>query len=168
MARDTLYTSLVSWVKNYIKVGTPAASIPVIRAQENGARPSSELFATLDLSNFSPKGFASKEIINVTTNEYAYNYIGTITVSIQFYGKDALEQLEKLRATTEHEYTKSLLNDAGSAIMTQGDILDLTGLKDSRYEERGRLELVMHTTFRSTEEVNWIESVEINGETISI
>ena len=175
MARTELHTQVVRWIKQYIKIGTPATGIPVIRAQRNGPRPKlpeadedAQLFAVIDLTNLSPKGFASKTVTNTTTNETAYSYIGTATLGIEFFGNEAIGQLETLRNTHEHELVSSYLDSAGASILDPGSVLDLTALKDSRFEERARLELIFHVSFTSSEVVNWIEKVEINDKTISL
>ena len=166
---DIFYTNIVLWIQTYVKKPSDVAEgIICIRAQQNSPRPNDELFCVLDVTNFVQKGRASIETIDTATNEKRYSYHGTLILSIDFYGVDALKSAYTLRATMDHELTSSFFDTAGAGVFSVGDVLDITSLKDSRFEERARFELGMNVVFSSSEVVEWIESVEINGKTIEI
>jgi hypothetical protein len=168
---NEVYSAAVTWVKQYIKQDEdPTEGIPVIRAQENGPRPLG-LYAVVDITNLSPQGFADKKrSYNTTQNELdvEHRFHGSAILSLDFYGFGALQAVENIRTTVEFEFVTSLFDLAGASIFAQGDIIDFTALKDSRFEERARFEVSLHLVYSNNELVNYIDTVEINGRSIKI
>lgn len=166
---DTFYTNMIIWVQTHVK--NPAditEGVICIRSRQNSPRPNDGLFCVLDVSSLAQKGRASTEVTSQSTNTISYSYHGTMVLSLDFIGEGALESAYKLRATLDHELTSSLFVAAGAGVFSVGDVLEITSLKDSRFEDRARFELGLNIAFHTDEAVDWIETVEVNGKTIGI
>jgi hypothetical protein len=149
-------------LRAWIMTTTGLHDSKVIFADQDAPRPVSGPFATI-------KGRLSRTRIGAFDEEAASedddsDIIRTqrrrLTVSINLIGTDALSLADDASDGLDRYDVREALDAVGLAVIDPGDVRDLTGLIETRHEERGQFDAVFHMVSQTTETVGWIEIVE--------
>ena len=121
-------------------------------------------YLTLRVTTMTPVGQDFWSPVNGITGEA--KVIGTrrLTLEINHYGADSMDTCEELyKSLIFPEYQQSL-NAVGLTQLNRLPVLNLTGLDDTRYEERARFEALFLVASESGGvDVGVIENVEITA-----
>jgi hypothetical protein len=162
MTEDQIKSVLYSWVNEIVGPET-AHNFQVIFYRQGKPRP--ERFFSIDLMQETDHGL--KDDYLDTDEEGIYNRRGyrTRIVSFESYGSGSLEAMKRLKLSAYFERIQDLLYDQnGISILNTEDILNLTGLLDSTYEERAKLDIEIHYFIEDSEDLGIIESVDVQGD----
>lgn len=87
-----------------------------------------------------------------------------ITVSVIVYGEDSDVLANRLHSSLELETTREILRAYGLGFIRQEDVVDVSQLLDTKFERRNQFDVAFHVVSRRTENVGYVETVEIENE----
>ncbi len=89
----------------------------------------------------------------------------TMMVTIESYGTTAFDLINSvLNSLSKESVRQSLYNDGGIAVHRTENILKLTEVVDTNFEQRFSMDVIIGYKHVDTEQVSWIETIEIEGE----
>ena len=148
--KDTLY----DWVYN-------DHSVETIWSDDNGPQPIG-LYYILRISAIDKIGH---DYIDLPDNSGISTIVGNreFTLNIQSKGAGAISALEDIRSSLEKPSILSLLRSSKIIYVDDLGISNLTGLDDTLFIERGSLDILFRTASEITDDIGFIEKVEIES-----
>ena len=159
-----LRSAIYEWVTGCLPAGWKA-----IFERQNAPRPSDQATPSKYVSIFmSPLAKPNLRdfqgpVQQLDTDIFAVEMVGDreFTISLQAFGKGAIQVLEDLRTCLDVESIIEALRAEAIAVVQPLTIQDLTGLYDSQFLERGSLDIRFRTHASTLDqEANYIERVE--------
>jgi hypothetical protein len=151
-------------IQNWARDVTGLAGRNVIWAEQNAPQPEG-LYLTLRKDSLTPLGhdFPSSFINPMTTNR-RWGGVRRFTLEINGYGDGAFGVLESLYLSIEYPPYRENLRVEGLTILERFPVSNFTGLDDTLYEERARMEFWMLLGVETPEEVETgiIEHVHVD------
>lgn len=133
-----------------IIVPVPVPACEVIWEAENGVQPlNSYMTLNLIVTSVMIGNDDYMEHSQGVDKERYFNGQRTCTLSINGYGKTATDLLFALKNRFEIEKATELCSSLGLAIIEHGDILDLTELQDTKFQNRGQMDVQLSYTVRT-------------------
>jgi hypothetical protein len=132
------------------------AGTPIIRYDTNavqpvavGGTPTPNMYITFLLTTFKK---VNDDHITQPSSAEAIKIYGTreFIMSLEGYGPGAIAELDKIRSSIEVPNNRDALRAKGIIVFRFGDILDLSEVYESRFHERGSLELSCRTSYSTT------------------
>lgn len=144
---------------NWAVANTPTGT-PVIYYYANAPRPTVD-YVTLFLQNFMQIGWDytpapsdnAGDVIMVGDREF--------TLQIQAYGTNSFGLLEGLRTSLQKQTVLDSLAVSGIVLVNWFPIQDITQLVDSRFEERGTLDILFRIAQQETDVLGTIAQLEL-------
>jgi len=87
-----------------------------------------------------------------------------VTISVIAYGEDADTIIGRLHSGVELETVREVFRAYGMGLVRQEDVLDVSQLLDTKFEKRSQFDVTFHVVSERTEDVGYIETVEIENE----
>lgn len=87
-----------------------------------------------------------------------------ITMSINFYRDNAMDNSRKVRTGLIRESVQSLFSAAGVGLVSRSEVRDIDEPRDSGWEERSEFDLVVNVVGSDSDIVRSILAVDIQGE----
>ena len=128
ISTTALYTAFKTWID------TATGFSNTIRAEVNGPKPTSPHF-TMRLNNFSPIG--DDWVGNVDNNGDA-EIVGNrdFVLEVQGYKKGVVDKIEDIEQALNKLSVIQAFRNAGIVIVDSMPSVNITGLDDTKYEER--------------------------------
>lgn len=148
-------TQVRTWVSNVI-------SIEAVASNQNAPKPPKPFFTYL-INSFSKLGFDS---ITPPDGAGAVKYLGTreFTIMLMGFGDGVIEQMRTLQNSLQTLAVLTTFKDSGYIPFDSSPVLDVTGLDDSEYEERGSMDIFCRTDTEVEDPSHGlIEDVNIEG-----
>lgn len=82
-------------------------------------------------------------------------------VSCHLYGAGAMDLMERAREYLDTHAARALFEPAGLSVLDRGEVRDITKLLETQYEERAQLDLVIGLATTATEDVGFIQTVDL-------
>jgi len=154
-------------LKTNIRSRTASIPAEVMWSEQNGVKSDADTFLIFKLSPFTPvDNDCSSDPEEVATDviEVIHSRNFEFVLYAQSYGIKAYQVLFNLRDSLSSATGRALLGDI-VFVDDFSDVIDLTGLDDSRYEERGALDLRFRikSTFTDSDGVSVFDGVEYTG-----
>lgn len=106
----------------------------------------------------------SSDIINyISEDNYSIEGQRTIAVSIKAVGKNAMQMLIDVQMSTEIPAYQELLRRAGLAFWNVGDVLDISELLETGYEERANIDITFGIVDRTESRVGYVDTAVGTG-----
>lgn len=153
---NTVRTNLYNWA-----VANVPSGMPVIYYYQNAPRPTVD-YVTLYISSLVQIG---RDFTQGTFDDGgSSDLVGDreFTLQVQAYGGDPLTILENLRTSLQIESVLATLRAVGIVYVNWFPINDITDLIDSRFENRGTMDLLFRIAQMVTENIGAIDTVEAN------
>lgn len=159
-----LRSAIYEWV-----VGCLPAGWKAIFERQNAPRPSNEAtpskYVTIFMSPLTKPNLRDFQgpVEQLDTEVFNVEMIGDreFATTLQAFGKGGIQVLEDLRTCLDKESVIDALRAEAIATIQPADVVDLTGLYDSQFLERGSLEIRFRTHASTQDQnANYIERVE--------
>ncbi len=152
----TVRTNLYNWA-----IANVPSGMPVIYYYPNAPRPTVD-YVTLYISSVVQIG---RDYIQEPTSSTSgiTQQVGDreFTLQVQAYGNDPLTVLENLRTSLQKGSVLASLNAVGLVYVNWFPISDITDLIDSRFEQRGTMDLLFRLANVYTDTVGNINTVVV-------
>lgn len=100
--------------------------------------------------------------IKYEENKFKINGRRFFTLSIQAFGERALETMSNLQSSIEKPTVREKLRSAGLAIWNEPNVLDLTTLLETDFEQRSSMDVMFGITRQIIdEELTYIETTDV-------
>jgi hypothetical protein len=155
---STIKTGLWTWAKT--EAGIPEAQ--VVWAEQNSPQPNTP-YVTLRIASLVKVG---DDYIPMPNASGAVKITGNrdFTLGIQGFGPGSLGILETLRGSLAKQSVKETFYAAKIALVNTEDVLNITELVETRFQERGSLDVFLRTYSEVTDNLGAIEKVEVTEE----
>lgn len=152
----TLRTYLYNWATTNVPSG-----MPVIYLYNNSPRPTVD-YVTLYITSVVQIGrdYTQGPLVN-TIGTSAMVGDREFTLQVQAYGGDPLTILENLRTSLQKQSVLDSLRSNGIVYVNWLSINDTTELVDSRFEQRGSMDLLFRVAQIYTDDLGNIDTVEV-------
>lgn len=156
------FTQLEKAIRD-IFIGILPGSTTVIWANENGPRP--ELpYLLLNFATKSVKVGSRDELRNIpATDTYRLYGHRHAMLSVNAYGKDALQMAEDLKNKLQLASVLDALRAQSISVLDESDTRDLSVLVDTKIEKRAQFDLTLGYTVSIDETITPIEKVELEN-----
>jgi hypothetical protein len=152
---DSVRTDLYNWA-----VANVPSGMPVIYYYPNAPRPTVD-YVTLYITSVTQIG---RDYTSDPSNDAGIaNMSGDreFTLQVQAYGDDPLTVLENLRTSLQKESVLDSLRATGISYVNWFPIQDITSLIDSRFEQRGTMDLLFRMAQTYTDTIGVIDTVQV-------
>jgi hypothetical protein len=151
----TVRTSIYEWATANIPAGMPA-----IYLYNNAPRPTVD-YITLYIATVTQIGW--DWVQGPTSDSGISNQVGDreFTVQIQAYGNDPLTVLNNLRTSLQKQSVLDTLRANGIVLANWFPINDVTELVDTRFEQRGSMDVLFRIADQYTDDPGVIDTVEV-------
>lgn len=152
--RQAIYT----WVNSVI---TP---VPAMWADQNASQPAAK-FVSLRIQSITK---VSRDVHGPIDDETAVAQLyGTreIIISVRGFGDGSNQLLELLSGSLEKVTVQNTLRASGLAIVSNGNVLNLSSLLEIRFKEQASLDVTLRTSSTDSDALGLIEAVELEGTT---
>ncbi len=134
--------------------------------QENAPRPQGA-YANVDFLVGESLGWEQRKFSNNDGNPDLTETIEglrNITMSINFYRDNAMDNSRKVRTGLVRESIQSLFSLAGVGLVSRSDVRDIDEVRDSGWEQRSEFDLVLNAVGTDSDIVRSIQAAYITGE----
>lgn len=134
--------------------------------QENAPRPQGA-YAVVDFLASESLGWEQHIFKDNTDNLDVTEYISglrNITMSINFYRDNAMDNSRKVRIGLVRESIQSLFSSAGVGLVSRSGVRDIDSPTDDGWEERSQFDLVLNTVATDQDIVRSIQAIDMAGE----
>lgn len=138
-----------------------------IKAKQKGAPRPRGPYASVDFLAGESLGWEQRVFENNQSNsDLTENISGlrNITMSINFYRGDAMDNARKVRTSLVRESIQSLFSSAGVGLVSRSEIRDLDEPLQDGWEKRSQFDLVLNTVGRDSDIVRSIMTADIASE----
>jgi hypothetical protein len=148
-----------------------AAPQTVVWADQSAPRPARP-YVALRLTG--PRRVAGQDEARFTGTGNVFDWVGhrELTLQVTTIGDDQITTHDlalKLHLSLSKEAVRSALYvAAGLSISSEGDVGNVTTFQDTTFEPRYNFDVILMATAKTNEDLGAIETVEINGEEVSI
>lgn len=138
-----------------------------IKAKQAGAPRPTGAYAVVDFLADEALGWEQRDYTDNTSDPDLTESISglrNITMSINFYREDAMDNSRKVRTGLVRESIQSLFSQAGIGLVSRSDVRDIDSPTDDGWEERSEFDLVLNAVGTDSDIVRSIMAVDIAGE----
>lgn len=138
-----------------------------IKAKQTDAPRPTGAYAVVDFLSDESLGWEQRDYTDNTSDPDLTESISglrNITMSINFYRGDAMNNSRKVRTGLVRESIQSLFSQAGVGLVSRSDVRDIDEPTDDGWEERSEFDLVLNTVGTDSDVVRSILAVDIAGE----
>jgi hypothetical protein len=160
----------VNGILNPLVDGEPPANpVPIIWEAEKGTRPTKS-YIQLNIPSDTSLGTVEKTLVEVDPNDPEdmgeQTLIGhaDFTLSVQGFGKNAINYLKKLREESEKQVFLELLNAKGFVLRNVLPILPVPEIIDETPEKRWAMDIILGYVWSTVDTPGYIEHVVYSGE----
>jgi len=150
-----LEDAIYSWVKARVSVKTN-----IIFEKENAPRPPNPLVSINLITG--PIKYGHDEIIRIDDTSYKSDGHRKITASIKSYGVDYLQVMTDLQASLNLLSVRDIFRSKNISFLHADDIKDISAKIETGFENRAVLDVFFGLRTSLVEEVEYIESAEID------
>lgn len=161
MTEQELKFAIYEWLSSEL-------GITVIYADQNAPRPDKP-YATIRI--ISENKLGGNDEGATVDDDGIQSFCGQreAAVSLNIYGEDAFDSMKlALNSLSKPSILEDFFYNDDIAILNKGDILNLTDVLETEFEERAQMDLLVGYAEEYTDDVGYIETVELNEEVISI
>ena len=163
MLLEEAINKLVRDVVNLV-LETPGYTIKA--KQEYAPRPQGA-YAVVDFLASESLGWEQRifkdNVDNLDVTEYISG-LRNITMSINFYRANAMDNSRKVRIGLVRESIQSLFSSAGVGLVSRSEVRDIDSPTDDGWEERSQFDLVLNTVATDQDIVKSIQAIDITSE----
>ena len=163
MLLEEAINKLVRDVVNLV-LETPGYTIKA--KQEDAPRPQGA-YAVVDFLASESLGWEQRifkdNVDNLDVTEYISG-LRNITMSINFYRANAMDNSRKVRIGLVRESIQSLFSSAGVGLVSRSEVRDIDSPTDDGWEERSQFDLVLNTLATDQDIVKSIQAIDITSE----
>jgi hypothetical protein len=163
MLLEEAINKLVRDVVNLV-LETPGYTIKA--KQEDAPRPQGA-YAVVDFLASESLGWEQRifkdNVDNLDVTEYISG-LRNITMSINFYRANAMDNSRKVRIGLVRESIQSLFSSAGVGLVSRSEVRDIDSPTDDGWEERSQFDLVLNTVATDQDIVKSIQAIDITSE----
>lgn len=138
-----------------------------IRSKQKGAPRPQGAYAAVDFVTSESLGWEQRIFEDNDSDPDLTEYISglrNITMSINFYRQDAMDNARKVRTALVRESIQSLFSQAGVGLVSRSEVRELDEPRDSGWEQRSEFDLVLNTVGTDSDVVRSILTADIAGE----
>lgn len=145
-----------------ISTVTPALSVNVIFADQAAPRPDYP-YAVIRVNSIRRYGWDEMRSIDPVTNIANFGGQRGGTVSISYFGSNAFERISDAYNSLEKQTVTDSLYASGIAIFGKNDILNLTSVFETKFEERADFDFLIGFSENFEDDLGIIETAELTG-----
>jgi hypothetical protein len=138
-----------------------------IKTKQEGAPRPQGAYAVVDFLASESLGWEQRifkdNVDNLDVTEYISG-LRNITMSINFYRANAMDNSRKVRIGLVRESIQSLFSSAGVGLVSRSEVRDIDGPTDDGWEERSQFDLVLNTVATDQDIVKSIQAIDIASE----
>lgn len=126
-------------------------------------------YVTIRLETSSALGLFDE--MRTVDNDGEATFVGqrVINIGLQCFGVGAIDIMNQLRASLSLVSVRMNFFDSHDiSVINHGDVLNLAGLRDTEFEPRSSMDIVIAYADSDVDDVGLIETVVINGEELSL
>ena len=158
MTRTVLKEKIYDWLSGSL-TAIPLTT-KVIRTNEDGVRPATP-YLTYGIISDGRRGLPYNGLRNPVSGVSRIHSIKDFTVSLQSYGEDSDDIIEKLLSEFETDRNLQLRSGLGLSFLSSGAILEAQLITDKQTEQRFVVDLFMSVGNIQTEDQGYIKTIEI-------
>lgn len=156
-----LKKNIIYWAKTYSGISESGRHI---WAYQNSTQPASP-YITLNITSGLRKLSTTDSLI-FDGNTSSFNVSGprTFNLDVNVYGKNAFAIANDLAISLENPKVTDFFRSKNLSVFgSTPNVINITELLDTIYEERAMFELIFNTTYCINTDLNYIETVEAQG-----
>jgi len=138
-----------------------------IKTKQEGAPRPQGAYAVVDFLASESLGWEQRifkdNVDNLDVTEYISG-LRNITMSINFYRANAMDNSRKVRIGLVRESIQSLFSSAGVGLVSRSEVRDIDSPTDDGWEERSQFDLVLNTVATDQDIVKSIQAIDIASE----
>jgi hypothetical protein len=155
--QDVLY----DWALSHSGLNVSTEQDKVFYANEKVMQPNAT-YITLNISNIIKE--TNDELRNINDTDFVVSTIRSFTLSVNCYGKAALDYAVNLQSSFGKIEVKELLNTQNISFVSVDPIIDISALMDTIIEKRYVFEAKFYIASNVSIVSDVIENVEMQGE----
>ena len=161
MDEATLKSAIYEWIVG--EVGGAPFDAAVIFSDQATPRPTRP-YVTIRLNPQVTEGMFDEDLGVDNDGIATIRGYRTVTVALQSFGPRARDIMNVLQGSLSKESVRStFFNGNDLSLINTGEILNLTNLLDTEFEERAAMDLMVGFAQEITDDVGRIETVEVTG-----
>ena len=138
-----------------------------IKTKQEGAPRPQGAYAVVDFLASESLGWEQRifkdNVDNLDVTEYISG-LRNITMSINFYRANAMDNSRKVRIGLVRESIQSLFSSAGVGLVSRSEVRDIDSPTDDGWEERSQFDLVLNTVATDQDIVRSIQAIDMASE----
>jgi hypothetical protein len=154
----TIRQAIYTWVNSVI------SPVPAMWADQNASQPAAK-FVSIRIQSITN---VSRDVHGPIDDETAVAQLyGTreIIISVRGFGDGSNQLLELLSGSLEKVTVQDTLRASGLAVVSNGNVLNLSGLLESGFKEQSSLDVTFRTSSVDSDNLGLIEAVEVEATT---
>ena len=138
-----------------------------IKTKQEGAPRPQGAYAVVDFLASESLGWEQRifkdNVDNLDVTEYISG-LRNITMSINFYRANAMDNSRKVRIGLVRESIQSLFSSAGVGLVSRSEVRDIDSPTDDGWEDRSQFDLVLNTVATDQDIVRSIQAIDMASE----
>ncbi len=152
--------AIMGAVRGWVALTTGLADGKIINAYQDAPRPSPPYAVVYRPLAIMRRGVYDEERIDSDADGVITRFaLRHLTIRVDVFGSDAVSLAHDACAGLDRYDVRDILAAQCLSVVSQGEVRNLTGLLQSRYEERAQFDPVFALADTSTETVGYIETV---------
>ena len=153
---ETVEKALWTWVSG-------ESGLETIWDEPNAPRPKTP-YALLGLVSPPVKYGSKDDLRSAGGDDFEITGQRSVAYSVKVLGRDAVSYVTDLQMSLEKPSVQEALRAAGLAVWEEGDVLDISELLETGFEERANMDVVFGISATTEEAVGELKNVEVQGE----